>query len=570
MLKLRDYQEKFVADILAAWQLVRSVLGVLPTGAGKTVCFTSIMYEHKGAAAAVVHRKEIVGQISQALARLGVKHRIIAPAPVVTRIRRKHLKEFGRSFVDPHALAGVISVQTLTSKSSGKNRELQKWLSQVTLAIFDEGHHYVEQGLWAKAVRVMANAKLLFVTATPERADGKGLGQLADGFAESIIEGPSTQWLIDNGYLCKFKYKAPQTDLDVSDIPITASGDLNTKAMRKRVVESHLVGDVVSQYRQFASGKRAIVFATDVETANEMAQAFQLADISAAALSGETEQGERDTKLDEFEDGRLSVLVNVDLFDEGFDVPAAEVVIIARPTESLAKYLQMVGRVLRVIYAKGFDLTTAAGRLAAIAASEKPYALVIDPVRNWERHGVPNWPRQWSLSSREKGSRGSSDELIPQRVCTACTQPYERIYKACPYCGAPVPEPTGRSAPEQVDGDLTELDVEAMAALFTKMQNADMSDGDYAIDQISRGIPRIGRGADMKRHREAKHRRAVLRELVAWWVGMQPHERPLDEKHRRFYHRFGIDIGTAFTLKAKDTDALIETIKQRFQEDIAS
>ncbi|MCH9838637.1 DEAD/DEAH box helicase [bacterium] len=569
-LKLRDYQDAFVAAIRDAWLSVRAVLGVLPTGAGKTVCFSAIMHEHTGAAAAVVHRKEIVGQISQALARLEVKHRIIAPPSVVTRIRRKHLKEFGKSYVDPHALAGVISVQTLTSGASDKNRELQKWVKQITLAVFDEGHHYVEQGLWAKAVHAMKNAKLLFVTATPERADGKGLGDFSDGFAETMVEGPSAQWLVENGYLCKFKYKAPKTDLDVSDIPITASGDLNTKAMRKRIVESHLVGDVVAQYKQFAGGKRAIVFANDVATAEEMAAAFNLAGVPSAALSGETDQGERDHKLDEFEAGHLLVLVNVDLFDEGFDVPAVDAVILARVTESLAKYLQMIGRALRVIYAKGFDLSTAEGRLAAIAAGSKPHAMVIDPVRNWERHGMPNWPRVWSLDGREKGSRGSAGDLVPQRVCLACTQPYERFYLQCPYCGAPVPEPGGRSAPEHVDGDLMELDVEAMAALFERMKRADLSPEDYALDQARRGIPAIGRRPDMKRHLDGKHRREVLRNLVGWWVGCQPEGRALAEKHRRFFHRFGVDIGTAFTLNTKDTDALIGRIQQRFKEDLTA
>lgn len=566
MFKLRQYQDRFVAAILAAWALVRVVLGVLPTGAGKTVCFSAIMHEHTGAAAAVVHRKEIVGQISQALARLEVKHRIIAPPQVVTRIRRRHLKEFGRSFIDPHAQAGVISVQTLTSAASEKNKELQRWLAQITLAVFDEGHHYIKRGFWARAVAAMEKAKILFVTATPERADGKGLGVDADGFTEKMVEGPSMQWLIDQGYLCSFTYKAPKTDLDVSGIPLTKEGDLNTKAMRARVVESHLVGDVVRHYQQFAAGKQAIVFATDVLTAGDIAKAFNEAGAAAAALSGESDPGERDKTLDAFEDKKLQVLVNVDLFDEGFDVPGVDAVIMARPTESLAKFLQMIGRALRVIYGKGFDLTTAAGRLAAIAASEKTHAIIIDPVRNWERHGMPNWPRQWSLDGRGKGGDRSAG-LTPQRVCLLCTQPYERYHLACPYCGEPAPEPPLRTAPDQVDGDLMELDVAALTAVFKKIYQADLPDEEYAQDQISRGIPPIGRPADMRRHRESRYRRQVLRELVAWWVGLQP-DRPLSEIHRRFYHRFGVDIGTAFTLKAGDTDDLIERIKQHFTEDL--
>lgn len=548
MLNLRPYQKTLKNNVLAAWQRCRSVLAVLATGGGKTVIFSSVMHDHQGAATAIVHRKEIVGQISQALARLEVRHRIIAPPQVVTRIRRRHLKEFGRSYVDPDALAGVISVQTLTSRASDKNDMLRKWLGQITLAVFDEGHHYVQQGFWARAVETMHRAKLLFVTATPERADGKGLGAHADGFADEMIEGPSVQWLIEQGHLCRFVYKAPSTDLNLSGIPVTATGELNTKELRARVVESHLVGDVVEHYRQFAAGKRAIVFATDVATAHEMSAAFTAAGVTSAALSGETDQAERDKALDAFEAGSTAVLVNVDLFDEGFDVPGIEAVILARPTESLAKYLQMVGRALR-------------------PAPDKPHAIVIDPVRNWERHGMPNWPRVWSLDTRDRGSRGSNGELIPQRICTSCTQPYERFYRACPYCAAPVPEPSGRAAPEQVDGDLTELDVDAMTALFKRMEDADLDDAAFRAELHAKHVPIVGHNRLARMHSENKRRRAVLRELVAWWCGAQP-GRELGEIHRRFYHRFGVDIGTAFTLKAADTNALIERIKQRFCDDI--
>lgn len=572
-LQLRDYQQDFVGDIHAAWRTVRSVLGVTPTGGGKTVCFASIIHDHIGAAAAVVHRREIVGQISLALGNLGVKHRIVAPPQTVTRIRRRHLRQLGKSFIDPNAQTGVVSVQTLTSKSSENDRQLQAWLAQVTLGVFDEGHHYVTKGLWAKAVERLHRAKLLFVTATPERADGLGLGVDADGFAETMVEGPDTQWLIQNGYLCPFRYFCPDSDLNTDGIPVTASGDLNTRAMRARVVESHLVGDVVDHYRKWADGKKAIVFANDVETAHEHVDAFRASGIRAEALSGKTEQGARDAVLDEFEGGDLPVLVNVDLFDEGFDVPGVEAVILARKTESLAKYLQMVGRALRVIYGKDFDLSTPDGRRAAIAASSKPFAAIIDPVRNWERHGMPNWPRRWSMDSRETRGRSGPRDVMAQKVCKGCGQAYEAYYLQCPYqffpaCANP-PPPAGRSAPEQVDGDLQELDVEALAALFRKMEHADLNDGDFQQDMAARGVPSIGRAKQLRAHRASRHRRQVLRELVGWWMGLQPADRPLAEKHRRFYHRFGIDIGTAHTLKAVDTDALIERIQQRFTEDLA-
>lgn len=547
MFDLRPYQQAIVDEIYAAWETVRVPLVVMPTGAGKTVVFSSIIRDHHGAAAAVVHRKEIVGQISLSLAKLGVKHRIIAPPKTVKTIRRKHLKVLGRSFIDPHAPCGVISVQTLTSASACKNAELQRWLTQVSLAVFDECHHYVRTGIWAKAVDVMGDAKILMVTATPERADGQGLGDQADGYAEELIEGPTTAWLIENGYLARFRYIAPESDFDVADLAVTASGDFNPKALRGRVVESHLVGDVVQHCARFAPGRRTIVFATDVQTSHDVANAFNAAGVAATSLSGATDQAERDRELEKFESGEVQVLVNCNLFDEGFDVPAVEVVVLARPTESLARFLQMVGRGLRIM-------------------EGKTEAIVIDPVRNWQRHGMPNWPRQWSLGRREKGTRATSD-TVPQKVCTSCSQPYEAFYPACPFCGE-IPAPASRKLPEQVEGDLFELDVEGMAALFAKMDDAEMDDDEYKINQVARGVPPIGRPADLRHHRAGKYRREVLKELVAWWVGMAPPSRPLNETHRRFYYRFGIDIGTAFTLNAKDTDALAERIQQNFHKDL--
>lgn len=342
-IKLRkDYQLPVKNAILEAWRRVRAVLAVMATGGGKTVVFASIIHDHKGASAAVVHRKEIVVQISCSLALLGVKHRVVAPPATVRLARRKHLEKFGKSFVDPAALCGVASVQTLTSKSAGKNTQLQSWLKQVTLCVFDEGHHYVTSGLWARAVDCMENAKLLQVSACSERADGKGLGVEADGFAEELVEGPQVKWLIEQGYLSPFKYFAPSTDLDLEGVAVTASGDFNSKALRARVVESHIVGDVVKQYLQFAKGKRAIVFATDVATANEMADSFNANGVRAIALDGTTDDSTRDKASADFEHGALDVLVNVDLFDEGYDVPAAECAILARPTQSLNKFLLFI------------------------------------------------------------------------------------------------------------------------------------------------------------------------------------------------------------------------------------
>lgn len=185
---------------------------------------------------------------------------------------------------------------------------------------------------------------------------------------------------------------------------------------------------------------------------------------------------------------------------------------------------------------------------------------------------MPDWPREWSLLDEEKNSRKSNDDTVPQKVCLQCTQPHEAFYKACPYCGFTA-APTGRKRPEQVDGDLTELDVEAMALLFAERQRANMSDEDYARQLLTPDHngkimpPKFHRQA-VRRHSAAKYRRDVLNNLVGWWVGCQPADRDISEKYRRFYLRFGVDMSTAFTLNEKDTDALIERIKRGFKHDV--
>jgi DNA repair protein RadD len=495
-------------------------MGVLPTGGGKTICFSSIVRDHGGYAGVVVHRREIIKQISLSLGAFDIKHRIVAPPAVVAIVRRAHMKKFNKSFVDPHALVGVASAQTLASKSTESNQLVMRWIKQCDLAVFDEGHHYVGDGSWGKAVRLFDHAeRLLFVSASPDRADGKPLS-----FCDVLVEGQDTQWLIDHKRLSPFKYYAPESNLGVDDIPLTASGDF-----------------------KLAKGKKAIVFATDVETAFDMAKAFKAQGVRALALHGGTDSAERERGLELFEGSGYDVLVNVDLFDEGFDVPSVECVIEARPTMSIIKFLQQCGRALRVL--KG-----------------KEYAILIDMVRNWERHGLPSFPRTWTLDGRAKGE-GKERDAEPLSLCLSCTQPFPSYLKACTLCGAER-VPAGRGSPSQVDGDLFELDVAALQALFKKIDAANLSDADYQRDQIARNIPEIGRSQDLKRYQAAKYRRLVLENLIGWWVGSQPKDRELAEIQRRFYARMGIDMATAKTLNAKDTDALIKKLEINFTKDL--
>ena len=252
-------------------------------------------------------------------------------------------------------------------------------------------------------------------------------------------------------------------------------------------------------------------------------------------------------------------LVNVDLFGEGFDLPAIEVVSFARPTESFALFSQQFGRALRLMLSKEAAAVhahlTDEQRRAAIAASEKPVAYIIDHVNNVLRHGLPDARREWSLDRRERRSNGKSD-AIPMRVCVnpECIQPYERIYKCCPYCGH-YPPPPSRSAPEFVDGDLLELDAETLAALRGEIARID---GDPVIPYGA--APEVV-GAVKRRHWERREAQVALRNVIAWWAGLETAQgRGESESYRRFYHKFGVDVANAQTLNAREAAELAERV----------
>lgn len=567
MIELRHYQQDFIEHVEDALRRVGSVLGVMATGAGKTVCFAELIRRRDTYAAAVVHRREIVRQISLSLAAVGVRHRVVAPDKTVKKIRRSHLKRFGAMFVDQQSRVGVCSVQTLASRASENDQALSRWLDQTQFAVFDEGHHYIDSGHWARAVNRLDHAKRLFVTACAIRADGKGLGAGEGGFCEELVEGPTSAWLIQEGWLTPFKLFAPGNGIKISDIPLTADGDLNLRALAARNRESGLVGDLVDHWRTYCRGKPTIAFTCSVEEAETLAAGLRAAGARAEALSGETDDAPRDNAIDAFSDGGLDVLANVDLFDEGLDVPGASALLCGRRTISQQKWRQMAGRVLRTVYAEGMPLDTAEQRRAAIAAGPKPYAVIVDAVGNWENLGPPHITIQWSLSGSRGAGRTAADSGPPMRKCLGCTQPYLRALDVCPYCGT-VHEPAGRGSIEQVDGALQELDLSALDELMAKKAAANLSPEEYERDQIRRGIPQIGRRQDARRHDAVMYRRRVLDQVMRWWFGVQPTHRSLAERQRRFYLRFGVDVVTAFTLDIKQTDALIARIEALFTEDL--
>lgn len=545
LVTLRPDQQAVKNGIYGAWNdNDRVALAIATTGWGKSKLMSDIALdiERSGLRNCIMaHRKELVGQMAMHIAQQGIPHRIIGPKEVVADIAREQREELGRSFVNPDARAAVASVDTIVSRSE----ELAPWARSVQYFMGDEGHHYLRNNKWGKALDLFTTARGLLVTACPERADGQGLGRHADGYADRMILGPTMRETIELGGITDYEIAVPDSDFEIDENARGKDGDFTTGKMREASRKSHIVGDVVQEYTKRAYGKRAICFATDVETAGEIAQKFNDAGVPAIALSGKTPSNVRREMIKRFKSGQIWVLVNVDLFDEGFDVPACEVVIMARPTASLNKYLQMFGRALR----------TMVGKL---------YGLIIDHVSNWKRHGLPDRQRFWTMDRREKQAKKEKDpEFIEDMtVCKGCSRPYELFHPACPYCGhEPVVAATGGRAIEQIAGDLRLLDRETLAQMRADMELE--SPASVAERVAFAAGPLAGRGA-ANRQIEKHQAQQRLFDAVALWAGIQRAKGRSDaESYRRFYLTTGVNVLGAMhkDRSRQDYDALTETVE---------
>lgn len=529
MLELHDYQRDQKAGIYGEWgKGHRNVLAVLPTGGGKSVETADIVQGYEAASCVMAHRQELVSQLSLALARCGVRHGLLAPEPVVRNIVRIHMDEVGRSYYEPTSRTRVAGVDTLIRMDPK-----EPWFAQVGLWVTDEAHHLLRENKWGKAVGMFPNAWGLGFTATAIRADRKGLGRKADGVFDSMVVGPSMRELINRNFLTEYEVWAPPSDLDLSAVPIAAGGDYSPDPLRKAVHKSHIVGDIVKHYLRIAPGKLGVTFAVDIEAATEIAQAYRDAGVPAEIVTSKTPDALRVAILRRFRNREILQLVNVDLFGEGFDLPAIEVVSMGRPTQSYGLYVQQFGRALRRL----------AGKLRGI---------IIDHVGNVERHGLPDKPRVWTLERGQSRASGPND-AIPLRACARCTRAYERALLQCPYC-LKVPDVTPGSGLIEVDGDLSLIPPETLAQMRGERDRVDSAPRNGAMDVVGYSI--------RANHIERQARQAELRHVMLEWQRRRAAEgEDLQVSQRRFFHRFAVDILTAQTLNARDAVVLRETVE---------
>ena len=527
---LRPYQQEVKDSVEANWGAgAKGVCAVLPTGAGKTATAAKIVHDFNGPTCIIAHRQELVGQMSTAMAREGVRHKIIGPQTVIRLANQQHREELGRSYYDANSNVVVAGVQTLIRREES----LRSWAPSVGLWVTDECHHLSEGTQWHKATQLFPNAVGLGLTATPMRCDGKPINVALD----SIVEGPSMRWLIDNKYLTPYRIFCPPNNIHFKKIKISkATGDYSMPSMVQEVKKSRIVGDIVKHYLKIAPGKLGVTFVTDVDTAHDVAAQFNAAGVPAAALSAKNTDVERAAVLKKFRNRQILQLVNVDLFGEGFDLPAIEVCSMARPTQSYGLYVQQFGRALRIM-------------------EGKTHAIIIDHVGNCITHGLPDAPKNWSLEGRKRSNRNTEGE-IPVRACSSCLMAYLRTLKECPFCGH-YEAPSSRSAPEFVDGDLTELDANALASMRGETTAIMRTNADYAEWLKSQGVPEMYRIKHMKTHVINRIAQENLRKSIALWAGERKAKGQSDsESYREFYHKYRVDVLSAQALKHGDANNL--------------
>jgi DNA repair protein RadD len=409
-LGLFDYELSDVLRIADAFHRVRRVLYTLPTGGGKThVAVAHIITARRRGERILflAHRRELVNQAAKRLIRAGV------PECDIGVIMAGDRRACALSPVQ------VASVDTVRRRNK----------PDADFIIVDECHR-VMSPTYRSLLALYPNAKVLGLTATPFRLDGKGLRAEFD----EIVVGCSPQELIEHGQLVTSRvFTVPDELLPVlKDVRIVA-GDYNQGQLGKVMNRRPLVASIVQEYKRLGEDRAAVVFSSGREHARVIQAEFAEAGYAAEYLDGDTPVADRDAMLARLRDGATRVLVNCDVLVEGWDAPWVKCVILARPTRSLGRYLQMVGRVLRRYRGET--------------------ALVLDHAGNARMHGLPDQDRREGFTLDGRHSVAKQSEA-PLKRCPECGMMVATGFYACPNCGHDwLVEPV----PDVVSADLVEV-----------------------------------------------------------------------------------------------------------------
>ena len=319
------------------------------------------------------------------------------------------VKTFNKQGVNSDLLTAGM-VQTLT-------RRVDK-LPTPSVILVDEAHHALAKS-YQRILKQFPKAIVLLFTATPHRTSRIQLDQIAD----DIIVGQSIHELTEKGFLAPFRYFQPPNDFDSKLLKRSSTGDFTNESMQE-AMSTKIFGHIVKQYKRIADGMQAVVYTYSIDSAVEIARKFNSEGISAIEVDGTTSKEKRDLAVRKFREQEIKILVNVNLFTEGVDLPNVDCVIMARPTASLALYLQFSMRCLNPRPGKT--------------------AIIIDHANNFKQFGYPDDDRDWKKaikSGRQKSKSLLTDSGISITTCDYCfavVKASEVKDGKCPICGKPI------------------------------------------------------------------------------------------------------------------------------------
>lgn len=431
---LRDYQEEAVGSVMSLVEGGKSVVLQAPTGSGKTVMASEIIKRSPKPVLALVHSREILDQTVKTYQGAGLS---------VGKITAETATGQGMSLWSPDVV--VAMVQTSWSRLS-RGHDLGRYKTIVV----DECHHVVAQ-TWRGVVDHW-KVPIVGLTATPSRADGRGLGVVFD----EIVQASSYRELIDAGWLVDAPNEAIWTwPVDLKGVR-TSMGDYQlggAAGAAARMNTTKRVGDCVSHWLKLCNGMRTIVFASSVDHSMNIVERFASQGVSARHVDGETPKDERDETRELLASGEVKVVSNFGIYTEGFDLPAVECIVLERPTKLTHLYLQMVGRGFR-------------------PAPGKDHLTVLDHVGAVVRLGHPAMDRKWQLDEgKAAAEKEEADESAPEpRPCPSCNLLMTQA-PPCKYCGwQPVPQggvsaaTLGEEEDYEAEGQLVNLSTRQEAA----------------------------------------------------------------------------------------------------------
>lgn len=361
---LRPHQKEAKEKILAAWDEVDAVMLQMPTGTGKTFLFTSLIKDiinHYKAThttlniLVVAHRTELLDQISASLHKYDIPHGFIQGS------REQHLWKRVQ-------VASIFSILTSRNEVNVRRKNFD-------YIIIDEAHHSLAD-TYKLLFETFPEAKKLGVTATPWRFNHEPFTSLY----QTLITTPQVPWFIKEGLLADFDYVSIKPDSSIQQLVnstgVSATGDFVGSELDVAFNNQRIRSKVYDSYKKFADGRKGIIYAINKEHAANLAALYSMKGVNAVAIDCDTPKEERKMLIEEFKRGSIKVLVNVEIFTEGFDCPDVSFIQLARPTRSLALYLQQVGRGLRVV-------------------SDKERTIIIDNVGLYNYFGLPDANRKW-------------------------------------------------------------------------------------------------------------------------------------------------------------------------------